>query len=90
MQNTALSKRTVSSALTVEIVKSTDGIYESVNIVAGSCGPLETETVEHLCGVVVVGFYLNPYQRLVSHDVEGAAKPVMGIVLEVGFSHLVM
>ena len=33
---------------------------------------------------------LSPYQRFVAHDVKGTAKTVMGIVLEVGFRHLMM
>ena len=34
------------------------------------------------------GHDLSPYQRLIAHDVEGAAKAVVSIVLEVSFRHL--
>ena len=55
----------------IKEIKAYNGIYEPVNVVGSSGGPLETEAVEHLRGIVVGSFYpacLMANAHIVSHQ----------------------
>lgn len=57
--------------LKLEIVEADDRVDEAVNVVAGDSGPLEAIAVEHLCGVVVIGFdpaHLMGVAQVVGHE----------------------
>ena len=40
-----------------KVIKTNYRIDKAVNVISGSGGPLESHTIKHLCGVVVVGLY---------------------------------
>lgn len=67
----------------IKEIKAYNGIYEPVNVVGSSGGPLETEAVEHLRGIVVGGLY--PSHLVTAAEVIGHERSQQGD--EVGILH---